>query len=530
MSHAALLCMTSAVASTLAQAVLSADQIIGLDLLALRLALDRGDVKSVEVVSTYLERIRRHDREINAVMALNERALEQAHAWDDARARNPGQKSSVLGGIPFLVKENYNAAGIATTGGSIALATSIPKTNSFIGQKLLDDGAILLGKTHMSELAASCGWFGHSSAGGQTLNPHNLLRDASGSGSGSAAAVAANFAPFVLSTDTVGSIRSPASATGTVALRPTMGLTSRSGVIPLSLTTDVTGAITRTVQDQAIVLDVIQGIDENDAATLRVEHRQQSYAAGLDGSTLKGKTIAVVDNFDGGNPDVDRIKNDAANAMCSAGAKIAHITLPRFFEDLTNAVLGPVGVTEFRPQFEAYLTTLPEEQPQTMEDFMKKLNASTDNGKETINPRRYKALLQNYQTRKTASPEYIDILTNVVPKLRGDLTSFIVAGYYNALFMPTSSCPASVVRGKQDPTFICTSASPSAATKIAASVGFPEISVRAGKAVGNVPVGMSFLGKAGDDKKLLELAAAFERLSPFRLPPRHLPHSFRKHA
>lgn len=515
-ARVAFLCMSGLIAATLVQAAPTADQIIGWDLRELRLALDRGDVKSVDVVSAYLERIQRDNRNgkaINAVTALNEKALEQARAWDDARARSSEQKISALGGIPFLAKDNYDTAGIATTGGSIALAASVPSANAFIVQKLLDNGAILLGKTNMSELAASYGWLGYSSMGGQTLNPTNPLRDASGSSSGSAAAVAANFAPFALGTDTVGSIRSPASVTGTVGLRPTLGLTSRSGVIPLSLTADVTGAITRTVRDQALVLDVIQGIDKNDAATLRTKHPQQSYATGLDGSTLKDKIIAVVDNFDGGNPDVDRVKKDAVSAMRHAGAKIVHLTLPKVFEDLTKTVLGPVGVAEFRPQFEAYLGTLEEGQPRTMEEFMKRLDVLTENGRQKINPGRYKGLLENYRTKKTDSPEYIDILTNVIPRLRADLTSLIVEGQHDALFMPTMSCPATVVQGKKDPSFVCTSASPYAATKIAAALGFPEISVKAGMAAGNVPVGVSFLGKAGDDRQLLELAAAFERLS-----------------
>ena len=134
-------------------------------------------------------------------------------------------------------------------------------------QKLLDEGAILIGKANLSELAASYGWLNYSSVGGQTINPYNPLRDASGSSCGSAAAVAADFAPFALGTDTSGSIRGPASVTGNVGLRPTLGLTSRSGVIPLSLTADDAGAITRTVRDQAIVLDAIRGSDPNDKAT-----------------------------------------------------------------------------------------------------------------------------------------------------------------------------------------------------------------------------------------------------------------------
>jgi amidase len=248
----------------------------------LRAALDSGRVSSEELVRYYLDRIQRFDKSgprINALISLNPRALEQARRLDAESRKKPGQGG--LYGIPFVAKDNFDSAGIPTSGGSAALEHSVPPANAFVVQKLIDQGAILLGKTNMSELAASYDRFGYSSAGGLTLNPYNTARDVSGSSSGSAAAVAADFAAFGLGTDTSGSLRAPADVAGLVGVRPTLGLTSRGGVIPLSLTFDTTGVLARSVNDAAIVLDAIAGEDPRDAATLHQPKGRGSYADAL---------------------------------------------------------------------------------------------------------------------------------------------------------------------------------------------------------------------------------------------------------
>lgn len=491
------------------------ERIVDMGLAELRIALDQGRITSAEVVEAYLDRIATVDQPaggLHAVIAVNGKAMEQARAWDARRNQQGGiQPGAPLAGIPFLAKDNFDAVGLPNTGGSLALAHSMPTSNAFVVQKLLDQGAILLGKTNLSELAASYGWYGYSAVGGQTLNPFNALRTADGSSSGSAAAVAAKLAPFALGTDTTGSIRSPASVTGTVGMRSTMGLVSRSGVIPMSLTADAAGAITRTVEDQAIVLDAIQGEDKNDASTKGMARPQRPLASGLSGSTLAGKVIAVVDNFDGANPEVDNIKRSSVAAMQKAGARVVNIRLPKVFETLQPAVLGPIGVAEFRPQFEAYLAGLPAGQPKDLREFMSRLETLTDKGTRAINPGRYKGLIENLETRATDSPEYIQLLSVVIPSLKHELRGLMEAGRYDALFYPTIGCTAPVVPGKADPSFVC-KAYAYAAAKIASTTGFPEVTVNGGEAAGNIPVGVSFLGKAGDDAKVLELAAAFERV------------------
>jgi amidase len=491
------------------------ERIVNMGLADLRTALDHGTITSAELVGAYLERIAAVDQPldgVHAVLALNGQAMAQAKAWDERRVKqDPTLPSAPLAGIPFLAKDNFDAVGMPNTGGSLALAQSMPTSNAFVIQKLFDQGAILLGKTNLSELAASYGWYGYSAVGGQTLNPFNSLRTADGSSSGSAAAVAAKLSPFALGTDTTGSIRSPASVTGTVGMRSTMGLVSRSGVIPMSLTADAAGAITRTVEDQAIVLDAIQGEDKNDASTKGMARPQKPLASGLSKSTLAGKVIAVVDNFDGANPEVDAIKQSAVTVMQKAGARVVHIRLPKAFETLQPSVLGPIGVAEFKPQFEAYLAGLPAGQPKDLREFIGRLDTLTDKGTRKINPGRYKGLVENLETRATDSPEYIRLLSVVIPSLKRELTSVIETGQYDALFYPTIGCTAPVVPGKTDTGFVC-KAYAYAAAKIASTTGFPEVTVNGGVAAGNIPVGVSFLGNAGDDARLLEVAAAFERV------------------
>lgn len=508
---AALLALTAAPA--LATAGMPSERILEMGLADLRSALDSGTITSAELVAAYLERIASVDQPVggvHAVLAINGKALDQAKAWDARRAQQgAGHPNAALAGIPFLAKDNFDAVGLPNTGGSLALAQSMPASNAFVVQKLLDQGAILLGKTNLSELAASYGWYGYSAVGGQTLNPFNSLRTADGSSSGSAAAVAAKLAPFALGTDTTGSIRSPASVTGTVGMRSTMGLVSRTGIIPMSLTADVAGAITRTVADQAIVLDAIQAEDKNDASTKSVARPQKPMADGLSGSTLEGKVIAVVDNFDGANPEVDDIKRSAVAAMQKAGARVVNIRLPKVFETLQPAVLGPIGVAEFKPQFETYLSGLPSGQPRDLREFISRLDTVTEKGTRGMNPGRYKGLLENLETRATDSPGYIQLLTITIPEIRRQLNEVLDTGRYDALFYPTIGCTAPVVPGKSDPSFVC-KAYAYAAAKIASTTGFPEVTVNGGVATGNLPVGVSFLGKAGSDAKVLEIASAFE--------------------
>jgi amidase len=491
-----------------------------LDIAELRSALDSHRINSEQLVRFYLRRIERFDKHgprINALITLNPRALQQARNAD-AEAAETAVKDP-LHGIPFIAKDNYDTAGIATSGGSLALASSVPSRNAFVLQQLLNRGAILIGKANMSELAASYGRLGYSSAGGLTLNPYNTARDVSGSSSGSAAAVAAGFAPFALGTDTTGSIRGPASVAGLVGLRPTLGLTSRSGVIPLSLSFDTTGVLTRTVADLAIVLDAIAAYDPDDAATLGPPAAVGGYRKALDGQALKGARLGVVGNFRGANTEVDAIEQSALQILQARGAVLIPMNLPDEFEKLWDSVVGPAGTAEFKPQFERYLRSLPPGQPRTLAELIE-ISASpqASNSPNPVNPLRLQALREADATQLTDSPAYIRILTDLIPSLRMQLESIAAKQGLSAFVFSTMSCPASARFDRSDPSYVCRTDDPYKASYMAAATGFPEVTVPVGRVSANIPVGYSFLGLPYSEPQLLSLAFALQAAIP-RLPP-----------
>jgi amidase len=488
----------------------------------LHAALESRKISSEQLVRYYLSRIERFDEQgprINALITLNPNALEEARRSDTKR--RDGRHVGLLYGIPFVAKDNYDSEGIATSGGSKALKHSVPVVNAFVLQRLLDAGAILIGKSNMSELAASFGRFGYSSAGGLTLNPYNTARDASGSSSGSAAAVAADFAAFALGTDTSGSIRGPAAVTGLVGLRPTLGLTSRSHVIPLSLSFDTTGALTRTVRDLAIVLDAIAGDDPQDAATLPQPKTHPRYLDALAAARpFDGVRLGVIANFRGANPEVDRLESAALKDVESQGAELVPVTLPKEFEMLWVSILAPVGEAEFKPQFERYLETLGPGQPRTLAQLIEIDDSpAVADSMTPVNPGRLKALQEADATRLTDSPTYIHILSDLIPSVREQLSSLMVAHRLQALMFSTLSCPATPRFDRADPSYLCNSDDPYKASYLAAVAGFPEITVPAGMISANMPMGISFMGLPYTEAHLLSLAYAFQIARPRGPPP-----------
>jgi len=481
----------------------------------LRLALDSGQVNSEQLVRYYMDRIARFDKRgphINALISINAKALKEARRLDAAAKNNPHKRT--LYGIPFIAKDNYDTIGLPTTGGSVALRHSFPLTNAFVVQRLLDQGAILIGKSNMSELAASYDRLGYSSAGGLTLNPYNTMRDVSGSSSGSAAAVAADFAPFALGTDTAGSVRGPANVASLVGLRPTLGLTSRSGVIPLSLTFDTTGVLARTVKDLAIVLDAIAGEDSQDAATLH-QQTHGSYVDALVTNALEGARLGVVINFRGGNTEVDSVERTALKQLEARGAVLVPLMLPTEFDHLWQLVLGPVGEAEFKPQFERYLHTLPLAQPRTLRQLIDiSSSPAVLNSATPVNPGRLKGLRDAQATRLTDSPTYIHILTRVIPSLREQLQSLMAVNRLQAFVFSTMSCPATPRFDRADPTYVCHSDDAYKASYIASAAGFPEVTVPTGRISENMPVGYSFMGLPYREAQLLGLANAFQIAGP----------------
>ena len=486
----------------------------------LHAALVSGRLSSEELVQYYLNRIARFDKAgpaINAMISLNPKVLEDARRLDAEDPSNP-KRRGLLYGIPFIVKDNYDTVGIPTSGGSAALKASIPSANAFVVQRLLDQGAVLIGKANMSELAASYGRLGYSSAGGLTLNPYNTARNVSGSSSGSAAAIAADFAVFALGTDTSGSLRGPANVAGLVGFRPTLGLTSRSGVIPLSLTFDTTGVIARTVKDAAAVLDVMRGPDPRDAATL-AQPPCRGYPTAARSSSLQGIRLGVITNFRGGNLEVDGIETALLHSLEARGAVLVSITLPQEFETLWDSVLGPVGEAEFKPQFERYLQTLESPQPKTLAQFIEiSTSPQIANSLTPVNPKRLEGLRQADRTLLTDSPTYIGILTRVIPQLRQQLRGLVARNRLQAFVFSTMSCPASPRFDRADPSYRCSSEDPYKASYIASAAGFPEITVPVALDSQRMPVGYSFMGLPYTEGQLVRIGTAVQNGLP-RMPP-----------
>ncbi|WP_052759814.1 amidase family protein [Paenibacillus sp. DMB20] len=489
-------------------------------------ALNAKQITSEELVEYYLKRIEAFDKQgpaINSIITVNDKALESAQALD-AERKSKGPRSK-LHGIPFVVKDNFDVVGMPTTAGSAALKNAYPTKNSFTVQKLVDAGAIVIAKTNMSELAASYGRLGYSSMGGLTLNPYNLNRDASGSSSGSAAAVAANFAVFGLGTDTSGSVRGPANVTGLVGIRPTLGLTSRSGVVPSALSLDVTGPLARSVKDASLVLSAMAGTDKEDKATNAAKQHVQDYGKKLNASSLKHARIGVATDFFGDNAEVDAITKKAISKMKSMGTVVVPVTFSKQSKYLWTPVLGPVGDAEFKSQFEKYLSFLPSDAPKTLQEVID-ISESPEvmNSATPMNPARLEGL-------KTAlakaddlnSKEYKNIINQEMPKTRKEITKIMKDNKLDAIVFPTMSCPASNRFDKEDPTYVCKAYDTYAASYVASATGFPEVTVPAGTVKAGVPVGISFLGTAYTEQKLLDLAYSFEQAAKARTVPVNTP-------
>jgi amidase len=480
----------------------------------LRTALCEGVLTCERLIQHHLDRIARFDQvgpRINALITVNPNALEQARQLDRDRAKGV-MHAGTLYGIPFIAKDNIDTLGVATSGGSAALRHSVPSANATVIQQLLDQGAILLGKANMSELAASHGWFGYGSASGLTLNPFNTARDAAGSSSGSAAAVAAEFAPFALGTDTAGSVRAPASVAGVVGLRPTLGLVSCSGVIPLALSFDTPGVLARSVQDIATVLDVIAGA-----------YPQATPSAGYSpdpAPSLVGVRLGVVSNFRGGNAEVDGVEDAARARLAAAGAVLVAVELPAPFADLWNTLLRPVGEAEFMPQFERYLGTLDVSQPKTLAQVIA-IGESRDvvNSRYPVNPARLEALRVAAASVPEDGSAHAGRVQRDISAIRQQLAAVMHGGKFEALVFSTMSCPASPRFDRPDPSYCCTDVDPYRAGYVAAAAGYPEISVPAGRVSANIPVGISFLGLPRTERCLLTIAKAFELSSPAWDPP-----------
>ena len=477
-------------------------------------AFDAGALTSEQLVQLYLNRIEAYDKQgptLNSMITVNPNALETARTLDLER-QTEGPKSS-LHGIPVILKDNYDTFDLPTTAGSAVLAGSIPPDDAFTVKQLRDAGAIVLGKANLSEFASGVPG---GSLIGLTLNPYQLDRSPSGSSGGTGAAIAANFGVIGTGSDTGGSIRGPAAANGLVGIKPTLGATSRDGIIPLALSFDVSGPLTRTVEDAAIALGTMAGVDPADSATSASEGKVfKDYTQFLNKDALQGTRIGVARDFFGGNSEVDQLTEAAIVKMEELGATVVDsLYFPQEVIASKDTIYTRVRWPEFKAQIPDYLATIDEGYPQNLEEII--ALAENDEFFQQY-PGRLNLFRNEQASVPLTDPDYLDALDNGRALVRNAVLEILESNDLDALIYPTSSCPASPLPGVEDPTFVCNSV-PSA-SNVANISGFPDIQVPTGFTSDGLPVTISFLGEAYDEPTLLGLAYAYEQATQLRMPP-----------
>jgi amidase len=477
-------------------------------------AIRAGKVTCHSVVRQYLDRINAYDHRgpsINSMLYINPKSIEQADAFDKEYHRT--HELGPLGCIPIVLKDNFDTADMPTTAGAVTLKGAQPEKDAFAVSRLREAGAIILGKANMQEFAS--GGISVSSLGGQVKNPYDLTRTPGGSSGGTGAAIAANFAMAGTGSDTGGSIRSPSSANSLVGLRPTRGLISRDGIVPVSFTQDTIGPMTRTVSDTARILDVMAGYDPNDPVTsLSVGNIPRTYTTFLhDG--LKGARLGVLTNLFGVGPEYDevnRVMAEAIHILEEQGAVIVRLNDPAL-ETKTLTAKFRLNEPEFKAALDGYLRQQGSHVPV---HSLKEIIASGQYDKPTLE--KFFATAESYEDGLN-SADYKDRRIKM-ENIRIEVANLMAKNKLDALVYPHQKCLVLPIGAtfQKDRNGI-----------IAALAGFPAIEVPAGfskptsDAPIGVPVGMELLGRAWAESELISLAFGFEEASHMRKPPLSTP-------
>ena len=475
-----------------------------------------GQYTARGLAEQYLARIAAMDHvgpALHAVIETNPDALTSAAALDDER--RAGRVRGPMHGIPVLIKDNIDTADrMTTTAGSLALEGSRPSRDAHVVERLRAAGAVILGKTNLSEWAnfrsthSSSGWSGR---GGQARNPYALDRTPSGSSSGSGVAAAASYCAVAVGTETDGSVTSPSAACSLVGMKPTIGLVSRRGIIPIAHTQDTAGPMTRTVTDAAILLGALASVDPGDPASRAA--RVTDYTASLDVQGLRGARIGVARKlFTGKSPATEAVFDEAVRVMTGLGATVvdhADIVTAGQFDDAEYEVL----LYEFKADLEAYLHGLPAgARIRTLDDLIAFNRAHTKEempwfGQEIVEMAAKKGPLTSAGYRKALAK------CGTLARIRG-IDATLATHRLDAIVAPTQGPPALIDLVNGDPSGWST-------TSPAAVAGYPAITVPMGY-VSGLPVGITFMGKAWSEPRLLTFAFAFEQATKARVAPRYL--------
>ena len=469
-------------------------------------AMREGTLTCRELVEAYLDRIEAYDQKgpaINSVITVNPHALGEADACDACFEAN-GEFCGPLHGIPVMLKDNFNTVDMQTTAGSVALKGWVPPTDSFVTKRIRDSGAIILAKTNLHEFAI----WGESISSilGQAVNPYDPTRTPGGSSGGTGATIASNIGVIGLGTDTINSIRSPASANSLVGIRPTIGLVSRAGIVPYSLTQDTAGPICRTVEDAARCLDVIAGYDPDDAETSWcIGKIPASYLDSLNVDGMKGRRIGVLKSLFGKeeiNSSTNEVLRNAMKVFEENGATLVPIE-----DDIDQPWLTSetsVHLDDFEHDLNGYLDKLPPEWPiHSMREVLEKgLFHPFSEGN-----------MRDAMKLGVGTPRYLEKMYNKIG-VRTHILKIMADLQLDAMIYPHQQQLVCKIGGNQQQRngVLCS------------STGFPSIAVPAGFAPDEnapigVPVGMEIIGRPWSEPLLIEIAYSFEQHSHFRRPP-----------
>ncbi len=495
-----------------------------------------GKLSSEKVVDAYIKRIEAYDRKgpsIHTVITLNPEAIALARTLD--AERKSGKIRGPLHGIPIVLKDNFDTFDMPTTGGSQLMEGSVPPDDAFVVKKLRAAGAIILAKVNLSEWAGGGGSVsgatdpavlkagavpnGSSTSGGQTLNPHDLTRGPAGSSGGTGASISAAFAQFGLGTDTGGSVRGPSSVNGIVGLKPTHGLLSRDGIIPLALSFDTGGPMARSVYDIAIALNVMTGVDPADAATKKSAGKTLAdYTSVLKTGSLKGARIGVARDFTGKNAEVDRVFNESVATLTKLGATVVDVKFPTYMLEGRMDIYSVIMNAEFKSQITDYLKTTGAKYPKTFDDLVR-LSNDPKTG--------YRGPEKAYALKYSASvaldindPVYLAAKNEGLAMLNKAVLAVMSNDKLDAIVYPTNTVAASLIKPTTAPKPRTPTDSPS---NIANVTGFPDLIVPAGMTKEGLPVTISFFGPAFSENKLLAYGYDFEQATMALKLPKFTP-------
>ena len=479
---------------------------------SLQQAMASGTTTSKAIVQGYLARIKALDSKLNSIVEINPDALAIASELD--RERKLGRLRGPLHGIPVLIKDNIDTADkMKTTAGSLALLDApTPRRDAFVVAQLRAAGAVILGKTNLSEWAnyrsdsSSSGW---SARGGQTRNPYVLDRSPCGSSSGSAVATAANLTAVSIGTETNGSIICPSANTGLVGLKPTLGLVSRSGIIPIAASQDTAGPMTRTVADAAVVLGALVGFDAEDGVTAQASRGLRDYTPHLKIDGLQGKRIGVARNYFGSVLRVDAVMEEQLKVLRTQGAELIDVRL-----EMAGAGEASIKVLSF--EFKDGLNRYLSQRGGSVKSLEELIAFNTANADRQMPYFKQEILIAAQNRASLVSREYQLALMQAKTLSQDAIDSLMDKHRLDALVGPSNGAawPIDLVNGDGGSrnSYVATS-SP------AAIAGYPNITVPSGFLTA-LPLGMSFWGRAFSEPVLIEIAYAYEQASRARRPPK----------